>query len=57
MKLWATLDYVDGETVVRQVDQEVLPRFSAMWLSDPNVVGVTFTKQPDLFKLRERLRK
>lgn len=56
MKVYATLDYIDGTSVLREVHLEVVPRFSAMWLMDEDVAGVTFTRKRPLMELSTKLK-
>lgn len=52
----ATLDYIDGRTVVREIDMEVLPRFSSLWMMDKDIAGVTFTRKRSLTELATKLK-
>ena len=56
MKVYATLDYLDGRSVLREVDIEVLPRFSSLWLMDPDVAGVTFTRKRPLAEISTKMK-
>ena len=56
MKVYATLDYIDGRSILREVELEVLPSFSAMCLMQEDVVGVTFTRKRPLRELATKLK-
>lgn len=56
MKVIVTLDYWDGEHLVRETDAEALPRFLTVWLAQSGVAGITITRKDSLKKISREMR-